>query len=342
MIDLKNEVINEFVDNIEGIASDFVACFELKHKKDVQNLSDSLFRWSDFRLRYIDPKPRSVYISKKLHRLLPTTIDRPLRHLFSMIQNGHDVNPYQGKGLILHHDTSGKKRFNRTDLLWADWGIYHFHLTTKPISRGKSFSEPSDWLLFAMVGDDFAACIDVRSHAEKNVFSNPDLIHIAVDSWPDMMERFKMRGIHAPETVLTAEEHGKCRKGGLTTFVTIGEDIYIGPGMGISSASTSSRVTMYMDNIVESTRALAGLVCDPEGQFQSYTRECCCYDPKFKLCITPTGLAVYETTLDRAWVLPRREELPESNYLADLHDMLAPEWAVRRLRENHENSLNRT
>jgi hypothetical protein len=50
MIDLKNEVINEFIDNIEGIASDFVACFELKHKKEIQNLSDSLFRWSDFRL----------------------------------------------------------------------------------------------------------------------------------------------------------------------------------------------------------------------------------------------------------------------------------------------------
>jgi hypothetical protein len=331
MIDVKDEVINEFVSNVEGIASDLVACFGLKHKKEMPNLSDSLFRWSDFRLRYVDPKPRAVYISKKLNRLLPTTIDRPLRNLFHMFQRGFDINQYQGKGLILHHDTSGKVRHKRTDLLWADWGIFHFHLTTKPIPKGKFFCEPSDWLLFAMIGEDFVACIDVKSHKEKNLFSNQELIHIAVDSWPEMMERFKMRGLHAPEAVLTAEEHGKCRRGGLTTFIPIGEDIYMGPGMGISTASTSSRVTMFMDNIVESTRTLARLVCEPEGQFQRDVSEYGCNSPKFMLCITPNGLAVYEPTLDRAWTLPRRAELTENNYLADLHDMLVPEWALRQL-----------
>lgn len=39
MIDQKEEVINEFVSNVEGIASDLVACFELKHKKEIRFLS---------------------------------------------------------------------------------------------------------------------------------------------------------------------------------------------------------------------------------------------------------------------------------------------------------------
>jgi hypothetical protein len=336
MTDLKDEVIKEFVSNIEGIASDLIDCFGLKHKKEIPNLSDCLFRWMDFRLRYIDPKARTVFISKKLNRPLPTTIDRPLRYLFNMFQRGDDVNSYQGKGLILHHDTSGKTRYNRTDLLWADWGIYHFHLTTKPIPKGKFFSDPSDWLLFALVGDDFAACIDVRSHKEKNLFSNPDLFRIAIDSWPDMMNKFKMRSISAPETILTAEEYGKLRKGGVMAPVCIGEDVYMGPGMGLSSASTSSKVTLFMDNILESARALADLVCEPGGQFLRDARELGCNAPQFRLCITPQGLSVYESTLDKAWVLPRRKELAESNYLADLHDMLAPEWAVNQLSVDFE------
>ena len=159
MTDPKKELAAEFVSNIESISSDFVTFFGLRHKKEVANLSDSFFRWMDFRLRYIEPKPRTVHLSKKLHRLLPTTINRPLRHLFYMIQKGHDVNPYQGKGLILHHDTSGKSRFNRTDLLWAEWGIIHLHLAMKPIRRGRYFCEPSDWLLFAIIGDDLSDLI---------------------------------------------------------------------------------------------------------------------------------------------------------------------------------------
>lgn len=330
MTDQKKEVAAEFVSNIESISSDFVTFFGLRHKKEVANLSDSFFRWMDFRLRYIEPKPRTVHLSNKLHRLLPTTINRPLRHLFYMIQNGHDINPYQGKGLILHHDTSGKSRFNRTDLLWADWGIIHLHLTMKPIRRGRYFCEPSDWLLFAIIGDDFVACIDVRSHKETNVFTNPELIRIAADSWPELVEKFKMRGIHAPDTPLTAEQHKTFRKNGIMGCVVIGDNVFMGPGMGISTASTSTRVTMCMDNIIRYTRELAGLVCDPDGQFQCEVREKASVEPKFRLCLTPMGLAVYEQTMGKAWVLPKKE-VADSNYIADLHDLLAPEWAVKQL-----------
>lgn len=333
MIDTEKEVAREFGGNIETISSDFVAAFELRHKKEVVRLSDSFFRWIDFRLRYIDPKPRTVHLSKKLHRLLPASIKRSLHHLFYMIQNGYDINPYQGKGLIRHHDTSGRSRCNRTDLLWADWGVIHLHLTCKPIPRGKYFCDPSDWLLFAMVGDDFVACIDVRPHKETNIFSNPELIQIVGESWPELIERFKMRGLHAPDAPLTAEEHKLLRRKGQTGFIVIGEDLYMGPGMGISTASTSTRVIMCMDNIIGYVRELAGFVCNPDSQFQDETKKSACNEANFRLCITPLGLAVYEANMDKAWVLPRREQSDERSDFADLHDLFAPEWAIKKLLE---------
>ena len=340
MIDTEKEVAHEFCSNIEVMSSHFVAAFKLRHKKEVVTLSDSFFRWMDFRLRYIDPKPRTVHLSKKLHRLLPPSVKRSMHRLFCLIQNGDDINPYQGKGLIMHHDTSGRNRYNRTDLLWADWGIIHLHLTCKTIPHGKYFCEPSDWLLFAIVGDDFVACIDVRPHKETNILSNPDLVQIAVESWPELLERFKMRGIHAPDAPLTAEEHKLFRKSGLMGPVAIGEDVYMGPGMGISTASTSIRVTMCMDNIVRFVRELACLVCDPDSQFQGEVRARACNEVNFQLCITPLGFAVYEANMDKAWVLPRRGKFAERRDFADLHDLFAPEWAIKKLQEKCSNRRN--
>lgn len=340
MVDTEKKLVREFVGNIETISSGFVATFGLRHKKKIVHLSDPFFRWMDFRLRYIDPKPRTVHLSEKLNRLFPADIKRSLYHLFYMIQNGYDVNPYQGKGLILHHDTSGRSRYNRTDLLWADWGITHLHLTCKPISRGKYFCDPSDWLLFAMIGDDFVACIDVRSHKETNLFSSPDLIQIAGESWPELIERFKMRGLHVPDSPLTAEEHKLLRKSGVAGAVAIGENLYMGPGMGISTASTSLRVTMCMDNIVRHVRKLAGLVCSPDSQFQEEVQKRVCNEANFRLCITPKGLAVYESNMDKAWVLPKRGQSAERSDFADLHDLFAPEWAIKKLREKCSNRRN--
>ena len=120
--------------------------------------------------------------------------------------------------------------------------------------------------------------------------------------------------------------------------VVIGDNVFMGPGMGISTASTSTRVTMCMNNIIRYTRELAGLVCDPDGQFQCEVRENASVEPKFRLCLTPMGLAVYEQNRGKAWVLPKKEVVADSNYIADLHDLLAPEWAVKQLVAGTHNS----
>jgi hypothetical protein len=331
MNDIGNILFDRFVSDIDNIASDFINCFGLKHTSEVSNLSEPLIRWLDFRLRYIDPKPRRVLLSNKFPMQMSDTTKKAFIHIIDQIQHGEDVNPYQGKGLILHHDTSGEKRQNRTDLLWADWGIIHFHLTDKGIPSNQFFSDRSEWLMFAITGTDFVAIIDIRHHKEENLFSNPELIKIIYETWPELMERFELKGIMAPKQTLLSEEHAKLRKGGVSSCVKIGDKVFMGPGMGVTTASTPLRVTFVMDNIRKYAMQFARVVCEPNNEFQSEILNDAKKDINFQLCITPKGMAIYESHQDKAWLLPRRFPDSEFNYLVELNELLAPEWAVKQL-----------
>lgn len=324
---------SDFLLNLDSIASDLVRCFGLKHSQEIENLKEPLLRWLDFRLRYIDPKPRKVLLSNKFPKRMSRDVKDALEHLIHLIQRGENINVYQGKGLISHHDISGSKRQNRTDLLWTDWGIIHLHLTKAPMREKECFSGRSEWLLFGIPGDDFFAVIDVRHHLEEDVFSDPELMRILVESWPEMMNRFEIKGVvaQAEADLLGPEEHAILRKSGVVGLMTIQGKVYCPPGMGVSSASTPARVTFAMDTARRCVRDLASLVSSSDDEFQTEVRAHGIEEPCFALCVTPRGLAVYESHLNKAWLLPRRKEASEPNYLADLQNLIAPEWATERL-----------
>lgn len=322
--------MNNFISDLDEIANNFIDIFGLKHTSEVDNLSEPLLRWIDFRLRYVDPKPRQAYYSNRFPKQLNENTEKSLQNIIQMIQNGEDINPYQGKGLILHHDTSGNKKQKRTDLLWADWGIIHLHLCDTAIPSGQYFSDRSRWLLFALVGADFFAAIDIRDHNEENLFENKELIEIVAESWPDLLKPYEMKRVVAPNVTLPSQDLQKLRKAGISGVITIGDKIYMGPGMGVTTAATSTRVSMAMNNVRRYAKEFARVVgaCDSEFQLEAQSGRI--DQPNFNLCITPRGMAVYEEQLDKAWLLPKKATNSAFNYIADLNDLVAPDWAVKR------------
>ena len=119
----QQELENQFHKDIDRIVKDLINNYELKYEEEVANLSEPLLRWQDFFTRYIPPRPRQIFASNKFPKNLSAEADSALHHLERLIQNGANINPYQSKGLMMHNDTSANKRQQRTDLLWADWGI---------------------------------------------------------------------------------------------------------------------------------------------------------------------------------------------------------------------------
>jgi len=335
MID-EQQLANTFVSNLNEIAYDFIKCVGLKYKAEVDNLSDPLLRWIDFRLRYIDPRPRQVYLSKAFPKKMSVGTKNAAVRIMQMIQKGEDINPFQGKGLILHHDTSASNKQKRTDLLWADWGIIHLHVTDKPIPRGQYFSprvERPAWLLFALAGESFIAFIDIRRHDEENVFENQELIEIVAKSWPKLMGKYEVKGIAVPasEDSLTSVERAQCRRTGVQNVLSIDGKLYRGFGMGITTAATSARVLDTMDNVRKYASGLARLIGSGDSEVQTDVQANKIIDPKLRLCVTPKGMAIFEDHLNKAWLLPKKAPGSEDNCLADLTDIMAPEWAIKQI-----------
>lgn len=329
----KAAINTRFQTDVDKIATDLIAAYALKFGQEVENLNSPLHRWLDFRFRFVDPQPRQIAFSDRFPKTdLPPDARAGLAYLVGLIQQGSDINPYQGRGLTLRNDTSGEKRDARTDLLWADWGIFHFHLTAEPIPNDQFFSKPSDYLAFCIVGGDVVAFIDVLRHPDKQGFANPELMEVVHRNWPAYLGQFEVRGVLAGgEGSRTQEEVHNLRSNGVCSFLTLGGKVYMGPGMGVTSASTSTRISLVANRVRRCVDALVDMVCDPLGQFQTEIARHTVNEPRFSLAMTPAGLAVYEEATTIAFPLPKKRDGEESTFLDELRNLISPDWAVAHL-----------
>lgn len=325
------ELEAEFQRNIDSLSSSLIEVFSLKFKQEVPNLSDPLMRWLDFRLRYIDPQPRQIVLSGKFpKRGLPQNTKSAFKKICALIKSGGDINPYQGRGLILRNDFSGERHDARTDLLWADWGIYHLHLSSEPIPQDQYFSRSADYLAFCLVGGNLVAFIDVLRHPSKEGFANPELIETVARNWPRYIDQFKLHGI-APSRRHTQEEIHTLRSNGCSPSLTINNTAYMGPGMGITSAATPTKVTLTADRVRAFARDLALAVQDPRGSFRTEAITALVGPPEFSLAPTAHGLVVYEAKSKHAFRLPESEPYKAPTPMEAFHDLLLPSWARQAL-----------
>ncbi|MEI7867377.1 MAG: hypothetical protein WCI11_05760 [Candidatus Methylumidiphilus sp.] len=331
MTTLSWAVEEEFQRNIDSIATQLIGSFSLKFKQEVSNLSSPLLRWLDFRYRYIDPQPRQVIFSNKFpKKQLPTKDQMALNNFVQLIKKGRDVNPYQGRGLTLKYDISGERKEVRTDLMWADWGIHHFHLSDEPIPSDQYYSRGADFLVFCLVGGDLVAFIDVLPHPDKEGFANPELINTVASNWPDYIKQYRLNGIMPGRSYTQAEIH-TLRSSGIQPSLNIGGYAYISPGQGISSAATPTKISIAHDHVRKFASGLAQLVSEPDGLFRTNGIAELKVPPNFSLVPTPRGLSVYELNTRHAFLLPSPQLNRKGSPMEIFHDLALPSWACRQL-----------
>lgn len=322
---------HRFQNDIDNLAVALINAFGLKFAKEKANLSSPLLRWLDFRQRYVDPYPRPVAFSDQFpKRALPPSAQAGLRQLVERFKSGRDVNPYQGRGLILRHDTSGKNSLVRTDLLFADWNILHFHLSDEPIPPERFFSKSADYLAFCLVGGNVAAFIDVLPHPDKVEFANYSLFETIARSWPDYIDQYKINGVSASTNPSTIER-SILREAGINNFTSYQGISYQGPGAGITSACTALHTTIVNDRVRESVKMLGEMVDDPLGQFRTNPHVKAIPNHEFSLKLDTNGLVVREEASMTHFALPRPSRSDEITWLGELNDTFAPIWATQLL-----------
>lgn len=328
-----NLTATRFDSDLEDLAVAFVDKFGLKFNKEKPNLSSPLLRWLDFRHLFVDPFPRPVVFSDKFPiASLPDDAKNGLQQLVERFEQGANVNPYQGRGLILRNDTSGEARHARTDLLFADWGILHFHLTAKPIPAGRFFSASADYLAFCLVGGNGVAFIDVLPHPDKLGFANVDLFDTMARNWPEFIAEFRIRGqLLSSAEPLTTAQVSNLREGGMGSFYSFNGAAYGAPGGGVTSASTPLRLTLACDQISDLIRTLAAAVDDPAGQFRTHPAVSPIANSEFRLGVGSGGLCVVETVSKTDFLLPKAVPNTELSWMQILNDGVAPAWAAEAL-----------
>jgi hypothetical protein len=102
----------------------------------------------------------------------------------------------------------------------------------------------------------------------------------------------------------------------------------MGPGMGVTTASTSGKVSMAMIHIRRYIGELANIVHDPASQFKLESAKSGIIDPEYGISLTPQGLAVYEEYENKAFIFPRGSRIGSKSVFTELHELIAPEWAT--------------
>jgi hypothetical protein len=312
MRDKKNLLEKKFSSDANKIAETLIDIFGLRHSKNESHLNEPMLRWLDFRLRYISQKPRVLYESCAFPKKLDEQTAQGFRHLKQLFISGGDVNPYQGKGLTLFDDTSSDKPTDRTDLLWADWGIHHFHLN--PNIQNGYYSDRSGALLFCLIDNNTVRVINILDHSN---FSNQSLIETMNKSWSNT--RSEIFEDSELSQKYTDDDIAILRKNRITPVV-IGS-----MGLGVTTAATSAQVSMELCQLRKFIYYLADCFSKNNHPLNEILLTQGITDPNFELSVVSNGLAVIEQKSKAVFVI-------EDDKLIEL---FLPIWARKQLNNSN-------
>lgn len=322
--------IEQFEADITEIALDLVQAYGLTYgASGITTDKMALQRWMDYRRRHVAPQFRKVEKSLRFPvQNLPEEVNKALSALEARFENGEDVNPYLSKTTI-GNDVSATKHQRRTDGLWADWRIHHLHLTTAPLAPGERFSERSDWLLFVMVYDDVVAFIDVRSHNEKDLWTQDELLKTFIDSWPMQAEPYRVSSMRLDSQPKTPADLKLLRNTGVNSAVEHNGEHYFGPGHGVTTAITSTAVSMACINVRQNARQFAQWLDLQDNPIRLELDGLGISQPQFILAVGDLGLVIAtHTQPERAWTFPEFDQQGNRSSFGVVQDGLLPAWAV--------------
>ena len=236
-----------FRSDVEKIANRFIEAFGLTFEKKVENLSFPLYRWLEFvRMRYVIPARRQVFFSRGFWRRAPEEARIAVDDCVHRVRRGEDINAYQGQGLTTH-DVSGAKQVRRTDLLLADFGIHHFHITDEPVAPGR-YSRRSDWLLFGVVQANALLCIGVQPHPKGVEWAQKEAFELAVKNWPQAFAHAEAKKVTGGNW--SDEEINHLRRHGGTALHAVASRVYGPVNGGLTSAGTPILVHLAADRVL--------------------------------------------------------------------------------------------
>lgn len=210
---------------------------------------DAWLAYGNWLSRHVEPRPRTVHVSRELEQLLAGHPDEEsVRTVLREVERGDDLTPRLSKGTVyLHEDKAverGRARRRDLDLLLNDWGVHHLHLGAH--TPNKRFVQRSKNLLLISFLDDHAYAVTLLAHGG---WADETILSILADNWPkDGVLLGPLSGIGLAERI-PPESRLDLRNAGVSTMYEHHDGrIYVPRGM-MSTAGTS--ITLGLQKALE-------------------------------------------------------------------------------------------
>jgi len=220
--------------------------------KDEENLDTVLKRYLNLSLRIPPTIVWTVRQSKELaNKILPQEITLGLQQLIEKAESGQDLKPHLST-LIDDPDYP--------DLMFYDWGIFHFHLGTNPHPKRQGFVERTHDLLFAIADSHTARMYLIDIHPHPGGFTNQDLLRILEENWPEILAPYTIkRCVRLPYNASDRDIDSLRKVGRNPILQTPGGRVLSQMGGGITRARNSSRIKREVYRIKTEVRQLEEL-----------------------------------------------------------------------------------
>lgn len=193
----------------------------------------------------IPPVARDVEIAVGLS--CPQSHLKGYKQVISEIKNGDNLMP-----------RCSRQQLNKSgyiNLMLIDWGIHHLHLGTERITKGKTMGlfQGHKEILFVFFTNDTAYIIGVFDHSS---WTKQDVLQIVHDNWPHLLEPWKLKRVIEVDGEPTDADRKLLRDAFVNSPLKIGNNVYLGPGGGITSAGTGANEIQKVNEVLRAAGEL--------------------------------------------------------------------------------------
>jgi hypothetical protein len=130
-----------------------------------------------------------------------------------------------------------------SDYMFYDFGLVHFHLGTKPCAKNPLLIEGTKEIVYAFMHKSACYFIMVDEHGK---WDDVTLLECLKKDFPTVLDPWKISG--KPLWKPTKEERKKMLYSQINSYLEIGGENYIAPGMGVNGVGTSASAVMEMNH----------------------------------------------------------------------------------------------
>ncbi len=214
------------------------------------SLEELLLIYGNWRRRFVSERPRKVHQSNEMlanpksgqHRVA-------LSAIIDSIKAGGDITPHLSRRVMVPYEPTAQRSAklqgrHDLDLLIADWGIHHLHLSTSVDADG--FVTRTGDLLFAVFTQDDAYLVDILPH---NSWTDLNLLHVVARNSPKAGIIREIEGLSL-QAQFSDGERRRLRNAGTVSAIEIDGKIFVPAGQ--TTAGTSIRNTIFVHQVIHS------------------------------------------------------------------------------------------